>query len=67
MMRLTSVEVTTRLKDILMKDFSEALSSQIIKQNYHKHWTDPLTLDTKLKKVRIMTSGKSHKGHSGVR
>jgi len=37
MMRLTSVEVTTRLKDILMKDFSEALSSQIIKQNYHKH------------------------------
>ena len=37
MMRLTSLAVTTGLKDILMKDFSEALSSQIIKQNYHKH------------------------------
>jgi hypothetical protein len=33
----------------------------------HMDWTDPLILDTKLKKVRIMTSGKSHKGHSGVR
>jgi len=37
MMRLTSLAVTAGLKDILMKDFSEALSSQIIKQNYHKH------------------------------
>ena len=37
MMRLNSLMVTARLKDILMQDFSEALSSQIIKQNYHKH------------------------------
>ena len=37
MMRLTSLAATAGLKDILMKDFSEALSSQIIKQNYHKH------------------------------
>ena len=37
MMRLNSLTVTARLKDILMQDFSEALSSQIIKHNYHKH------------------------------
>ena len=36
-MRLTSMAVTAGLKDILMKDFSEALSSQIIKQNYQRH------------------------------
>ena len=37
MMRRTSLAVTAGLKDILMNDFSEALSSQIIKLNYHKH------------------------------
>jgi len=37
MMRLTSLAVTQRLKDILIKDFSESLSSQMIKQNFYKH------------------------------
>jgi hypothetical protein len=37
MMRLTSMTVTARLKDILKKDFSESLSAQIIKQNYTRH------------------------------
>lgn len=37
MMRLTSLAVTARMKDILMKDFSESLSSQIIKHNYDRH------------------------------
>jgi len=37
MMRRTSLAVTAGLKDVLMKDFSEALAAQIIKQNYLKH------------------------------
>ena len=37
MMRLNSLEATTRLKDILMKDFSESVSSLIINHNYYKH------------------------------
>ena len=37
LMRLTSMAVTARLKDILKKDFSESLSSQIIRQNFYKH------------------------------
>jgi len=36
MMRLTSLAVTAGIKNILMKDFSESLSSQIIKHNYDK-------------------------------
>jgi hypothetical protein len=37
MMRLTSLAVAARMKDVLMSDFSESLSSQIIKHNYNKH------------------------------
>ncbi len=37
MMRLTSMAVTAGLNNILTKDFSESLSSQIIKQNFYKH------------------------------
>jgi hypothetical protein len=36
-MRLTSLVVKEGLKDILMKDFSESFSSQVIKHNYDKH------------------------------
>lgn len=37
MMRLTSLAANGRLKDILIRDFSEPLSSQIIKHAYDKH------------------------------
>lgn len=37
MMRLTSMAVTAGLNNILVKDFSQSLSSQIIKQNLYKH------------------------------
>jgi hypothetical protein len=37
MMRLTSMAVAARLNNILIKDFSESLSSLIIKQNFYKH------------------------------
>lgn len=35
--RLTFMAATGRLKDILMRDFSEPLASQIIKYAYDKH------------------------------
>lgn len=37
MMRLTSLAAAGRLKDVLAKDFSEPLSSQIIKHTYIQH------------------------------
>lgn len=46
MMRLTSMAVTAGLKDILMKDFSESLSSQMIKHNYCKHGLKVKSLDS---------------------
>lgn len=36
-MRPNSLAVTARLNNVLMKDFSKSLSSQIIKQNIYKH------------------------------
>jgi hypothetical protein len=37
MMRITSLAAVGKLKDILMRDFSEPLVSQIIKHAYDKH------------------------------
>ena len=58
MMRLTSLAVTAGLKGVLMNDFSESLSSQIIKQNYHNHGLKPGTLNNggKTKVVNAIVS-----------
>ena len=57
-MRLTSLAVTQRLKDILIKDFSESLSSQMIKQNFYKHGLklNSLNNDGKTKTVNSIVS-----------
>jgi len=57
-MRLNSLTVTARLNNILIKDFSESLSSQIIKQNFYKHGLklNRLNNDCKTKVVNSIVS-----------
>ena len=57
-MRLNSLTVTARLNNILIKDFSESLSSQIIKQNFYKHGLklNRLNNDGKTKVVNSIVS-----------
>ena len=56
--RLTSMAVTARLNNILTKDFSGALSSQIIEQSFHKHGLklNSLNNDGKTKTVNLIVS-----------
>jgi len=57
-MRLTSMAVTARLNNILMKDFSESVSSLLIKQTIYKHGLklNSLNNDGKTKTVNLIVS-----------
>lgn len=48
-MRVDSLMVTARLNNVLIRDFSESVSSQIIKQNIFKHFLKSNSLNDSAK------------------